>query len=165
MAKPKAAGNAASGSFRQAIEVADHLLWKPGLTAIKKSEGAGKIDGNPKFMLGGACIDDDCKAAHAHGSRWDYVIGYQRSHEAIAHFIEVHSAETSEVSAVEKKLHWLRDLLAKDAQEPLAKLTSEYHWVASGRINIPRHLPQYKKLQTTLRKLGLKGPVKHLTLA
>ena len=78
--------------------------------------------------------------------------------------ISTHSAETSDVSKIQDKLIWLRAFLQEKAQGGLAALPHEFHWVASGRINIPKHLPQFKRLQTTLRKLGLKGPTKQLTL-
>jgi hypothetical protein len=82
----------------------------------------------------------------------------------VAHYIEVHSAETSEVAEIERKLDWLERFLQDDAQRGLAALPRAYHWVASGRINIPQHTPQYKKLQTSLRKRGLNGPIKSLVL-
>jgi hypothetical protein len=141
------------------------LGLKPGLKAIKKGEGHGKIAAeDAKQLLGSAAIDDDCRVCDPHGNRWDYVIGYERNSKAFAYFIEVHSAETSEVSKVEKKLRWLQDFLLKSPQEKLAALEREYYWVASGRINIPQHTQQFKHLHSTLRKAGLRGPVKHLTL-
>ncbi len=161
-ARPPPAG----AVFRAAIDATGHLEWKPGLHAIKRSEGAGQVAGQDSdSLLGGACIDDDCKPAYPNDSRWDYVIGYGRRGGPVAYFIEVHSAETSDVSTVEKKLTWLLGYVQADAQQELAKLPREIHWVASGRINIPKHVPQYRKLQTTLRKRGLRGPVKQLTLA
>jgi hypothetical protein len=152
-------------TFRNAIGSANHLKWKIGLQVIKRSEGGGQISGGePERLLGGAAIDDDCLMAYPNANRWDYVIGYRRSRKLVAYFIEVHSAETSDVSKIEKKLEWLREFLRQDAQKELAALVREFHWVASGRINIPKHLPQFKRLQTTLRKLGLKGPAKQLVL-
>jgi hypothetical protein len=71
------------------------------------------------------------------------------------------------------------DALDMDALALLARLASsvpplrqrsskgmdrEYHWVASGRINIPQHVPQYRLLKTTLRKAGLRGPFERLVL-
>lgn len=152
--------------FDAAIRVtAPRLALKPGLKAIKKGEGHGQIVAeDPKRLLGSAAIDDDCRASEPHGNRWDYVIGYGRASKAIAYFVEVHSAETSEVLKVEKKLRWLQDFLLQRSQEKLAALDREYHWVASGRINIPKHVPQYRTLQTTLRKAGLRGPTERLVL-
>ena len=154
--------------FRAAVEAAECLKWQPGLQVVSAAEGKGQVAGkDPSQLLGGAFIDEDCKAAPVGSGkhRWDYVLGYQRSDEAIAHFVEVHPAHSHGVTEVEAKLAWLRDYLEQKAQAELNALKREYHWVASGKIDIPKHVPQYKMLQTRLRKLGLNGPVKHLTLA
>jgi hypothetical protein len=141
------------------------LPLKPGLQAIKKGEGHGQILAeDPQRLLGSAAIDDACRPAYPKSERWDYVIGYNRAGKAFAHFVEVHSAETSEVSKMEKKLRWLRDFLQKPSQKELAALDHEFHWVASGRFNIPQHVPQYRTLTTTLKKAGLRFPVKKLVL-
>jgi hypothetical protein len=146
-------------------ETSPRLVLKPGLQAIKKGEGRGQIVAeNNRRLLGSAAIDDDCRRAYPKDHRWDYVIGYERANKAISYFVEVHSAETSEVSTVDKKLRWLRDFLLQAPQKKLAALDPEYHWVASGRINIPKHVPQYRILNTTLKKAGLHGPVEHLVL-
>jgi hypothetical protein len=152
-------------AFGEAISKASHLRLQPGLQAIKRGEGKGQISGKePPRILGSVAIDDDCLKAHPNAPRWDYVIGYKRSESAAAFFVEVHSAETSNVSEVEEKLLWLRRFLEEESQDKLAALPREVYWVASGRINIPKHTPQFKKLNTTLRTLGLKGPVKSLEL-
>jgi hypothetical protein len=161
-----APGNTPATVFEAAVRVTSPCLaLKLGLKAIKKGEGHGQIVADdPKRVLGSAAIDDDCRAFDPHGNRWDYVIGYDRASKAFAYFVEVHSAETSEVSKVEKKLRWLQDFLLRKAQAKLRALDCEYHWVASGRINIPKHVPQYRFLNTTLKKAGLRGPVEHLVL-
>lgn len=155
-----------TGCFEAALRVTSPQLdLKPGLQAIKKAQGGGQIvPDDAQCLLGSAAIDDDCLASDPQANRWDYVIGYGRGSKAIAYFVEVHSAETTEVSKVEKKLRWLQDFLLRPPQEKLAALEREYHWVASGRINIPQHTPQFKRLNSTLKKMGLRGPVKHLTL-
>lgn len=92
------------------------------------------------------------------------MIGYARAHKAFAYYVEVHSAETSAVPKMGKKLRWLQNFLLAPSQKRLAALDRECHWVASGRINIPKHVPQYRLLNTTLRKAGLRGPVERLVL-
>jgi len=160
--RPLLSGDSA---FRDAIAATDRLQLMAGLQAIKDGEGKGQISGNdPRHVLGSVAIDDDCKAAYPNDCRWDYVVGYNRAGQAIAHFIEVHSAETSEVSKVADKLGWLMKYLQEPPQRKLAAFSREYHWVASGRINIPQHTPQFKRLNSSLRKLGLRGPVKSLEL-
>ena len=78
--------------------------------------------------------------------------------------MSVHSAESCDVGKMEDKLAWLLGFLQEGARRELGKLPRVIHWVASGRINIPQHTPQYRKLQTILRNRGLKGPVKALVL-
>lgn len=152
-------------AFRSAIAATGRLHLQAGLQAIKADEGRGQISASdPRAVLGSAMIDDDCKPAYPNDSRWDYVIGYDRSKRAVAYFIEVHSAETSDVSKVADKLTWLRRYLNEDSQRALAAIPHEHHWVASGRINIPEHTPQFKRLNGNLRKLGLRGPVKSLEI-
>ena len=115
-------------------------------------------------MIGSVDIDESCRAAYPNDNRWDYVIGLRRTAGDAAAFVEVHSAETSAVSTMERKLEWLLGFLLRDKQRSLNELPREIHWVASGRVNIPKHLPQYKKLVTTLRLRGLQGPVTLLDL-
>jgi hypothetical protein len=157
----------AQAAFREAIDEAECLSWKQGLTAIVRSQGGGQITAaDTRRVLGGAFIDEDCEHADFGKSkpRWDYVIGYARDQFAVAFYIEVHSAETSEVRKMAAKLEWLLDYLNRGQQTKLAKLKREIHWVASGRFNIPKNTPQYRFLKTELRKRGLQGPVSQLQL-
>lgn len=78
--------------------------------------------------------------------------------------MEVHPAETGSVRDIERKLAWVLEFLGREAQAELNSLPRQFHWVASGRINIPKHVPQYEKLQSTLRAKGLLGPVLTLDL-
>ena len=79
-------------------------------------------------------------------------------------FVEVHSANTHGVTEMEKKLDWLNTFMNRDGNIELSRLPREYHWVASGKVRIPKHVPQYRHLQTLKRQKGLHGPVKHLEL-
>ncbi len=155
-----------ASAFEKAITEAAPLQRRAGLQAIKRGEGKGQISGRePTRILGSVVIDDDCRGEHPNAARWDYVIGYNRSGSAVAFFVEVHSAETSEVTKIADKLTWLKDFLEDGPQRSLAAFPREYHWVASGRINIPRHTPQFRMLNSTLRKQGLRGPVRSLELS
>lgn len=168
MAKGKASASRkkARPGFAPAIEAAEHLTLVAGLGAVRKGEGKDRIRAAAAALLGSANIDEDCRVAFPNDNRWDYVIGIQQAQTDMAVFVEVHSAESSDVSKMEDKLNWLLTLFLRRApQAALSQLPREIHWVASGRVNIPKHLPQYKKLQTTLRRAGLQGPVTQLTLA
>ena len=50
------------------------------------------------------------------------------------------------------------------AQAKLRKLDSKFYWLASGAIKIPQNTPQYRLLNSKLRKMGLRGPTSFLTL-
>ncbi len=154
----------AAPTFKAAILAAEHLTLLKSLDAVKPGEGKGQIHVAADRLLGSVQIDDDCLIAYPNANRWDYAIGVKIDKKEHAIFVEVHSAETSNVFDLEKKLNWLLAYLARDKQELLRKLPRQIHWVASGRVNIPKHLPQYRKLQTTLRKKGLLGPVSQLQL-
>lgn len=58
-----------------------------------------------KPCQGSVDIDLRLSSKYPNSNRWDYVIGYGDC----AYFLEVHSAETSEVNVVLKKLNWLKD--------------------------------------------------------
>jgi len=152
--------------FDQAVLDAEWIASVRGLGAIKKSEGKKRVSVAQEIaLLGSADIDGACRDVHPQANRWDYLVGVERSGEPVVHYVEVHSAETSEVSVLEKKLAWLRgEYLGRAAQEKLKTLTSEFHWVASGRVNIPKTTPQYRYLSVTLRSRGLQGPVTSLEL-
>jgi hypothetical protein len=133
--------------------------------ALKNGDGKSRIQvKSGSRTLGSVDIDSDCKRAHSRAPRWDHLVGVERLGSAVAHFIEVHGAETHGVSAVQRKLEWLRGYLERKNQGKLRKLSSEFHWVASGRINIPQTTPQFRLLRTTLRNQGLRGPFTSLKL-
>jgi hypothetical protein len=153
----------ASKTFTEAVTGAEHLTLKSGLSALKKKEGAKRIHlSKGSTAAGSVDIDKDCEKAYPEDPRWDYLVGVVNSKKLIAYYIEVHSAESSQVRKMAEKLQWLVDFVRE--QEKLAKLTAEYHWVASGRVNIPKHTRQYKQLSVNLRKKGLVGPVTRLDL-
>lgn len=86
-------------------------------------------------------------------SRWDYGIGYRNGNRELALWIEVHSAQTSEVRAVLNKLRWLKDWLAGEG-EPFGRLTETkgtlpaFVWLASGAFRLPKTTPQYRLAAT-----------------
>jgi len=152
--------------FKQAIDEADHLQLKDGLKAIKRGEGKGRIVAEDlERVLGSVDIDGDSLKAAPNANRWDYVIGYNRSGQVVAYFAEVHSAVTSAVSTIEKKLDWLvQEFLRHENSRKLARLHKEIHWVASRNVKIPQHTEQYRRLTKMRGKKNLRGPSKQLTL-
>ncbi len=169
MSRVKPKRPAPQETFRDAVDSSATLRYRTALDAIKKQEGKGEIKPkNTDKVLGSVAIDDDCESTHAHSQapRWDYVIGYDSSGEAVAYYVEVHAAvKASHITEVERKFNWLRDFLLEERQHKLRQLKPKYCWVAKdGRIKIPQGTPQYRNLQKTLRSRGLQGPMKNLEL-
>ena len=112
--------------------------YKPGLKAL----GAY----SKKIVLTDHCegsVDIDAALAKKYpaANRWDYAIGYKSK----IYFVEVHSANTSEVSVVLKKLQWLKDWLNEKAPEMNRhKGVPSFTWIQSGNFNILRGSPQYR---------------------
>ena len=150
--------------FQQAINNALHLHYKSGLAAIPASEGRSRVSAqNTRRILGSADIDKDCNPHFPSDSRWDFVVGYQRTSGPFAHFIEVHPATTSEVSRLEAKLKWLREYLQQKTNQALADLPRQFHWVASDKVKIPKNTRQYRRLAKSKRD-GIPMPTEHLQL-
>jgi len=84
------------------------------------------------------------------GARWDYGIGVQKSDGgAIAVWVEVHPAKTSEVDTVIKKLQWLKQWLRERA--PLLNQMTPpdaFYWVATSGVNILPDSSQARLLAT-----------------
>lgn len=152
-------------AFSKLLAAAEHLRYCDGLSAIPPREGRHKITAkDTRHLLGSANIDDDCLQTYPNDNRWDFVVGYQKSTGAFAHFIEEHSATSGEVSCMGRKLNWLKRYLNRPANALLKQLPRQFHWLAHDSIRIPTHLPQYRHLQR-LRGQGLCGPVRQLELS
>ena len=88
----------------------------------------------------------------AHQPRWDYGLGYQPTDgREQAVWVEVHSATTKEVSAVLRKLEWLRNWLEEHAEQlnrltRLAKSDIRFVWIASKGVKITPNSPQARQL-------------------
>lgn len=105
-----------------------------GLKAVKNSD-RNKVDAtDPKKIQGSLDIDGQVWKKYPDDNRWDYALSYDDK----IYFFEVHSASTSEVDAVIKKLGWLKDWLKNKAPEinKLQKGNQPYTWVQSGSYSI-----------------------------
>lgn len=122
-----------------------------GLQALKND--AGRVEATDNRKLNGSVdIDETTKNLYPEASRWDYVIGY----EGKAYFLEVHSANTSEVKNVLKKADWLRKWL--DTKAPNLKAISGsncFYWVSTNDFQIVSPSPQARKLaQSKVKHIG-----------
>lgn len=91
--------------------------------------------------------------------RWDYGVACNQPMLCVV-WIEVHPATSGEVRKVERKLKWLRSFIRKHLSE-LNLAPQKFYWIASGRIQIPRHTPQYRHL-SILKSKGLYGPINRI---
>jgi hypothetical protein len=128
--------------FKAAIAATPLLknAYKEGLQAL----GSYSVKVKPtdtKKCEGSVDIDAAVKSVYPEDSRWDYAIGY----DGKTYFIEIHSAETSQVTPVLKKFVWLKDFLVAEASE-LNKENKRFYWIASGRTQILKGSVQERKL-------------------
>jgi hypothetical protein len=146
-------------SFRQAVEATSDIEngYLPGLTALGVYSKRIVVSDTTKIQ-GSVDIDDCTIALYPNDSRWDYAFAYKDE----VFFVEVHSAITSEVKTVLKKLQWLKDWLVTRAPEInklKAKSRNPFVWVQSKNFQIPKSSPQYlmavQKGLLPLKKLEL----------
>lgn len=139
---------------------------KPGKQALTRPHAKQVICNRVGALTASIDLDDALHAepAYAQESRWDYGLGYRtEENKEVAIWVEVHSASTSDVSTMLRKLSWLREFLHSECDE-LWKLTlaaeRPYHWIASGSVAILRNSPQARRLIAS----GLRFPQSTLTL-
>jgi hypothetical protein len=94
--------------------------------------------------LGGSLdIDANTARLYPNDNRWDYAFDYKSK----VFFVEVHSANSGEVSVVIRKFNWLKNWLHSKAPE-INKLKSTspqpFYWVQSKNFQIPKNTPQYR---------------------
>lgn len=159
-------------SFEKAVQAEPPPVngaYRPGKQALEKRH-RGLVDCKDTQRLTGS-IDLDLALARQPGyvnaARWDYGLGYRpptgKREQAV--WIEVHSATTGEVSAVLKKLQWLKDWLNAGAgrlrqMTDLADSDIRFVWIASNGVNIPPNSRQARQLSQS----AIQGPRKQLSL-
>lgn len=131
-------------TFQQAVAATPDVAtgFKPGLTAL--GNYSSKVTVADTTRLEGSIDIDTCTTAkYPNDNRWDYAFAYKGE----AFFIEVHSANTSEVSTVIKKLQWLKNWLHQQAPE-IGKLKAKnlptFYWIQSKGFSIPKTSRQYR---------------------
>ena len=146
-----------NNKFKAAVDATPDIknCYRPGLQALG-AHGAKISLRNNSLCNGSVNIDECVKAKYPNANRWDYCLGYNNE----AYFVEVHSANTSQVSTMLKKLQWLKHWLNNNAPE-LNKIKAKppYYWVMSGKYDI---LPGSSKARQ-IASAGLK-PIAKLVL-
>ena len=142
-------------TFKEAVEAAQHPVngaYCPGKQAMEKKHRCLVTCVDSTRFTGSIDLDTALRHHRPGDNRWDYGLGYKPangSEQAI--WVEVHSAITSEVSKVLRKLQWLKDWLNENAEQ-LRQLSERadkdirYVWIASSGVQIPKHLRQAKRL-------------------
>ena len=159
------------GTFADAVAAAPEPVaaaLKTGKQALSKPHRAQVLCKDEARWTGSIELDEALKKVpdHATANRWDYGLGYKDPDGLeSALWVEVHSAETGEVSTVTKKLSWLKGYLSAKCPElwALTHMTPEkmrFVWVASGRFAILPNSPQIR----ALRLAGLDPPVSRLVV-
>lgn len=145
-------------SFRLAVEATSDIEkgYLPGLTALGVYSKRVVVMDTTKLQ-GSVDIDACTISSYPQDNRWDYAFAYKDE----VFFVEVHSAITSEVKTVLKKLQWLKDWLVAQAPEinKLKAKSNPFVWVQSKNFQIPKTSPQYlmavQKGLLPLKKLEL----------
>lgn len=157
--------------FREAVEDASPPVndaYRAGIQAMENRHRPLVECGDSRRLAGSINLDKALaqEPGHANAPRWDYGIGYspERGPER-AVWVEVHPATTKEVSAVIRKLQWLRGWLNDDA-ERLRHMTNvtdpglRFVWIASAGVRIPGNSPQARQLSAK----GIGKVRRHLSL-
>jgi hypothetical protein len=158
-------------TFKEAVEMAPppvNRAYRAGKKALANQYRSRVTCPDSRRLTGSIDLDSVLQKTpgHADKPRWDYGLGYRPANgKEQAIWVEVHSATTKEVSAVLKKLQWLRDWLNSGAQE-LRQLTDfasdncRFVWIASSSVKISRNSPQARRLSQS----GLPNVQRHLRL-
>ncbi|MFN4144359.1 MAG: hypothetical protein ACK4GN_00930 [Runella sp.] len=129
-------------SFHEAVEATPDIAngYKTGLSAL--GTHSSKISVASTSLLEGSVDIDSCTSKkYPNSNRWDYVFSYKGE----AYFIEVHSADSSEVRTVLNKLQWLKDWLTQHAPEiNRLRAKNPFYWIQSKGFAIPKTSPQYR---------------------
>ena len=159
-------------SFKRAVQAEPPPVngaYRPGKQALENRHRNLVTCEDTRRLTGSIDLDSALarQPRYASAARWDYGLGYRppaaRREQAV--WIEVHSATTGEVSAVLRKLQWLRDWL-NDGAGRLKRMTDRadsdirFVWIASNGDHIPRNSPQARRLS----KSAIQRPRRRLSL-
>jgi len=130
--------------FKAAVEATRSIknCYQPGLRGF--GANSAKINLTNTSLCNGSIDIDACvREDYPNSNRWDYCFGYNNE----AYFVEVHSANTGEVSTMLNKLQWLKDWLNSDAPALNSiKAKVPFYWIQSGKYNILPNSPQSRRI-------------------
>jgi len=109
----------APNPFQQAVLNTPGLgggAYCPGLRALTNKHRARVKPGEVQ-ILGSVNIGQALHQRYPNKPLWDYAIGFQKGNKPYAIWVEVHPANTSNVSEVLSKLRWLKEWLSSRATQ------------------------------------------------
>ncbi len=132
--------------FRKEIDKIPEIrgCFMAGLQALERDHSKKVRDYKNDKLEGSLDLDQCVKSIYPNSNRWDYIIGYNSK----ALFVEVHSAQTGEVTTMIKKLNWLKDWLNTKAPglKKIKDKQTPFIWLSSSKVDIPRYSSEYKRL-------------------
>lgn len=137
---------AAKKTFKQAVEATPDVknAFAIGLTGLGAHRTKVEL-ADTRRCEGSLDIDTTVTAKYPNDPRWDYAFSYKGE----VFFVEVHSANTGEVSALLRKLEWLKGWLHHKAPEiNKLKATSKtpFYWIQSKGYHILKKSKQERKI-------------------
>ena len=132
-------------TFKEAVEATPDVAngYQSGLNAIENKYRNRIQVSNTRLLNGSVDIDSCTTCLYPNDNRWDYAFSYNQK----VYFMEVHSANTHEVSVVLSKLKWLKDWLVQHAPDiNKLKAPQPYFWIQSKGFAVLPTSPQYKNM-------------------
>jgi hypothetical protein len=144
-------------TFKTAVEDTPDIAncYQVGLKGLGKY--SQKIElAETSHCSGSVDIDKCTSSKYPQSNRWDYALCYKSE----VFFVEVHTANTGEVSTVLRKLQWLKDWLNSEAPEinKLKAKNTPFVWIQSNSCHI-KGKQNFKAAQAGIKpiaKLSLK---------
>jgi hypothetical protein len=135
-------------SFKKAVTKTPHLgnAWKPGLQALRAQDRTHLKPEDTQLLQGSVDVDSALQAAQPNAHRWDFAVGYLHAHwqKDFVYWVEVHTANDTEVKVVLDKLRWLKGWLAGEGKL-LNTFERDFIWVSSGATTFTLNAPQSKQ--------------------
>ncbi len=144
----------------QAVNATPNLtgMWKRGLQALRPEDKRHIRAADTRAITGSVDVDSALMRLpeHAQANRWDFAIGYQHEDrdEECLYWVELHTANDSQVDVVLAKLRWLLRWLNGDGQA-LDAFERDFVWVSSGSTHYTLNGPQRRAFaDLALRQTG-----------
>lgn len=136
-----------ANGFKAAVEGTPDVAkgYRSGLQAIKEADKDAVVLKDNRKVDGSLNIDKETKLLYPHDSRWDYAIGYYGK----VNFVEVHPANTSNISEMVKKKEWLKNWLKSKAPllDGLPAGNPKFLWAATeSGVHISNQASHKRKL-------------------